>query len=57
MLDGLQAKEEWVNLKRAVKESIRMELSMRKVDKGGGSLIEKGGAKRRPLRRVRLAYR
>jgi hypothetical protein len=57
MLEGLQANEEWVNLKRAVKGNIRMELSMRKVDKGGGSLIEKGGAKRRPLRRVRLAHR
>ena len=63
MLDGLQAKEEWVNLKRAVKESIRMELHMREVDKGGDSLINKGGTARftktklGSLRRVRLAHR
>jgi len=63
MLEDGQAKEEWVNLKREVKGSIRMELCIREVDKGGDSLINKGGtakytkARLGSLRLVRLAHR
>ncbi len=62
MLKGSQAqgKKEWVNLNRAVKGSIRMELLS---SQKWGSLINKGGTAKftktrlGSLRRVRLAHR
>ena len=53
-LTEVSAKEAWVNVKRAVKGRIRMELRIRKVDKGGeGNECAQG----RSLRWVRRAHR
>ncbi|PHX64343.1 MAG: hypothetical protein CK551_01270 [Planctomycetaceae bacterium] len=53
-LPEVSAKEAWVNVKRAVKGRIRMELRIREVDKGGE---DNKYARGRSLRQVRPAHR